>query len=81
MSNPRAIYEALCSIIRPKNQSDRTCFWKVCLWADKKIRHREKTVEFYDLLLDYAREAAGPDSKRPAAVFISILKKELDYPK
>ena len=80
MSNPRMIYELLTATIRTRNQSDRTCFWKVCLWADKKIRTREQDAKFVDQLVDYAREASGPDAKNPAAVFMSILKKELNYP-
>lgn len=80
IANTRLNYEVLCSVIRPRNQADRTCFWKVSLWADKKIRTRERDTKFFDLIIDYAREAAGPDARNPAAVFMSILKKELNYP-
>lgn len=31
----------------------------------------------FDRVLDYAKEAAG--CRNPAAVFVSLLKKELDY--
>ena len=77
---PRQFYEILCQVIKPRTQGDRTCFWKVCLWADKKVRRRETDAKFYDQIIDYAREASGPDAKNPAAVFMSILKKEQNYP-
>jgi hypothetical protein len=80
LSTPRMFYDLLTQAIRPRSQSDRTCFWKVALWADKKVRHKEKNKDFYDLIIDYAREATGPDAKNPAAVFMAILKKELKYP-
>ena len=80
VSKTRMLYELLSSVIRPKTQADRTCFWKICLWADKKIRTREQDAKFIDQLVDYAREASGPDAKNPAAVFMSILKKEQNYP-
>jgi hypothetical protein len=80
IGRPRIIYELLCSIIRPKTQSDRTCFWKICLWADRKVRTKLKEPDFLELVVDYAREANGPDCKKPAAVFVSLLKRELKYP-
>lgn len=30
-------------------------------------------------VIDFALEASGPESRNPAAVFITILKKELGY--
>lgn len=67
----------LMGIIKPKNQSDRTCFRNItnCLMtgcvADRFNR------EIFDRILDYARETAG--CRNPAAVFVSLLQKEFDY--
>jgi hypothetical protein len=80
LGQSRVFYELLCSIIHPRNQSDRTCFWKVCLWADNKIRSRAKSQDLLQVVVELAKEANGPDSKNPAAVFMSLLKKELNYP-
>jgi len=33
----------------------------------------------FKILIDFALEASGPFSRVPAAVFMSILKKEFDY--
>ena len=69
-------------LIYPKNQSDRTSFRRIsrrllegCLRGDF-----EQDVIFRRVI-DFALEASGPQSRNPAAVFTSILKKELGYGK
>jgi hypothetical protein len=68
-------------VIRPKNQSDRTCFRDLTNWLLVKCNAgRLDSDTIFRRILDFALEASGPGSKNPAAVFMSILKKELGYP-
>jgi hypothetical protein len=75
----RARYELICSIIRPRTQSDRTSFWRMCLWFERDIRERRFNEQVFDRMVEFAKEAVGPGCKSPPAVFTSILKKELGY--
>ena len=69
-------------IIPPKNQSDRTCFRKIANWLlEKCCCEIFCPDEALPRVIDFALEASGPESKNPHAVFMSILKKELNYPK
>lgn len=74
-----AFYQALIGIIHPKDQSDRTSFRNVAEWAAEQIKKGEHDEDIFQQILAYATEAAQPTSRNPAAVFISILKKELGY--
>jgi len=71
---------ALRIIINPKNISDRTAFRQISHWITRKCndgKFNENTI--YRRVIDFALEASGPKSRNPAAVFTSILKKELGY--
>jgi uncharacterized protein YdaU (DUF1376 family) len=69
--------ETLISIIEPPNQSDRTCFRNVTNWLMSGCANGHFNNEIFGRVLDYAREAST--GRNPAAVFITLLKKELDY--
>lgn len=69
--------EALRSIIRPRNRSDRTCFRNVTNWLLKGCLAGEFTEEIFARVLDLAEEAKTGNN--PAAVFMALLKKELRY--
>lgn len=71
--------EELKQIIRPKDQSDRTTFRRVAAFLEQGIKDKKYTIRIYKIVLNYAREAAGPMSRNPAAVFMKIIKEELNY--
>ncbi len=77
-----AFDRALAILIRPRNQSDRTSFRKISRWLVENCQAEifDENVIFRRVI-DFALEASGPESRNPAAVFTSILKKELDYKK
>lgn len=68
---------ALTGIIRPRTQSDRTCFRNVTNWLAAGCAAGKFNAQIYDRVLDYAKEAS--QGRNPPAVFIAILKKELNY--
>jgi uncharacterized protein YdaU (DUF1376 family) len=68
---------ALCQIIRPRSQSDRTCFRNVTNWLTAGVATGRFTQEIFAQVLDYAKEAQK--GRNPAAVFITLLQKELGY--
>lgn len=72
--------QALSIIIPPKDISDRTSF-KNLVWyfRDVAIGRGEEPDAIFRVLIDFALEASGPKSRNPAAVFMSILQKELGY--
>ncbi len=73
--------DQLRKIIRPRNQSDRTSFRRIGNWLVRGISDKKFGSEIFEIVLGYAVEAAGPESRNPAAVFMSILKRELGYKK
>jgi len=71
---------ALKIAIKPRNQSDRTSFRNIANWLrDECKAGRLDTNSIFRRVIDFAIEASGPGSKNPAAVFTTILKKELGY--
>jgi len=73
---------ALRLVIRPKDYSDGTCFRNVTRWLKTESEAgRFNANIIFRRVLDFALEASGPGSKNPAAVFMTILKKELWYKK
>jgi len=73
---------ALKIVIPPRDQSDRTAFRNLTGWIKGKCESGQFDEQsIFRVVLDYALEASGPGSKNPAAVFMSILKKELGYKK
>jgi len=69
--------EALINIIRPRSQSDRTCFRNVTNWLVEGIASGRFNEKIFERVLDYAKEARG--GRKPAAVFMALMKKELNY--
>ncbi len=72
-----AFNEALMGIIKPRNQSDRTCFRNITSWLMAGCEAGRFNHEIFHRILDYAKEVSG--CRNPAAVFVSLLKKELNY--
>lgn len=75
----RALYfnDALSRIIPPASWSDRTCFRNVTNWLLEGCAGGRFNAEIFERVLDYAKQAR--QGKKPAAVFIAILKEELGY--
>jgi len=71
--------DALSQLIRPRSRSDRTCFRNVTNWLVEGCAGGRFTGEIFDRVLEYAKQAR--EGKKPAAVFMSILKEELGYGK
>jgi hypothetical protein len=74
-----AFHETLSGIIRPKDCSDRTAFRRVVKWLTDECNEGRFDADIFPVVLDLAREAAGPQCRKPAAVFMSLIKKELGY--
>jgi len=72
---------ALRMVIRPRNQSDRTAFRNIGKWLAQKIQDDQFDIKIFRKVLEFADEAAKGKSRNPAAVFTSILKRELGYSK
>ena len=69
--------ETLIGIIKPRNQSDRTCFRNITNWLIVGCANGRFNGEIFDRVLDYAREAST--GRNPATVFMALIKKELGY--
>ena len=69
--------EALINIIQPRSQSDRTCFRNITNWLIEGCARGRFNEKIFDRVLDYAKEART--GRKPAAVFMALMKKELDY--
>ncbi len=69
--------EVLISIIKPRNQSDRTCFRNITNWLIGGCATGHFNEEILDKVLGYARKAST--GRNPAAVFKALIKKELGY--
>lgn len=73
---------ALKIVIPPKDQSDRTSFRNISNWLAEGCRNNKFNEHvIFRRVLDFGLEASAPSSRNPAAVFTSILKKELGYKK
>ena len=74
-----AFHQGLTGIIPPKDCSDRTAFRRVAKWLADGCDRGQFDADVFPYALDLAREAGGPECRKPAAVFMSLLKKELGY--
>lgn len=79
-SRAHLLEKILKIILKPKTQSDRTAFRNVRDWYFRKCEGSGLEYESFRCIVDFALEASGPESRKPAAVFMYILKKELNYP-
>ena len=82
MSGPAQIQglhfnDALANIIPPRTRSDRTCFRNVTNWLVEGCAAGRFNDEIFGRVLDLAKEARG--GRRPPAVFMALMKKELRY--
>jgi hypothetical protein len=71
--------ERLSTIIRPRDQSDRTSFRRIGHWIVRGCNEGKFGKEMFETVLNFAKEASGPKSRNPAAVFTALIKKELGY--
>jgi len=69
--------EKLNALIHPRTQSDRTCFRKVANFFAGQIVSGKCGAEVYTRALHFAEEAAK--GRNPAACFMALVKKELNY--
>ena len=74
-----AFYEALLQTLPTRTVSDRTCFRRIAAWLAAGVEDGRFGQEIFTLVLTFAKEATQPGVRNPAAVFVSILKKELGY--
>lgn len=73
--------KALYIIIPPKSVSDRTTIRNIVKFFSAMAKAKGQPPDsIFKILIDFALEASGPFSRVPAAVFMSIIKKELNYP-
>jgi len=70
-------YSELISIIKPRSQSDRTCFRNITNWLIEGCAASEFNEQIFGRVLDYAKEAN--QGRNPPAVFMALIKKELGY--
>lgn len=72
--------KALYIVLPPKSVSDRTTIRNVVKYYSEMARSQgQQPDSIFKILIDFALEASGPFSRVPAAVFMSIIKKELGY--
>lgn len=72
--------KTLYIIIPPKSQTDKVVFRNVVRYFyDTSIHSGRRLDEIFRILIDFALESSGPRSRNPAAVFMSILRKEFGY--
>jgi hypothetical protein len=74
-----AFYETLLQTLPTRTVSDRTCFRRIAAWLGEQIEAGRFSEEIFPIVLSFASEATQPGVRNPAAVFVSILKKELGY--
>lgn len=77
----KAMERVLWIVLTPRTISDRTCHRRVMGWIGRKIlTDAIPSEEILARCLAYALEASGPLVRNPHALFMSLLKKELNYP-
>jgi hypothetical protein len=69
-------HDSLVNTLHPRTQSDRTCFRNITKWLSEGCATGRSNEQIFDRVLGYAREATS--GRRPPAVFMALLKKELD---
>ena len=75
----KLFYKGLTLAIPPKSQSNRTSFGNITNWLITEIDSGRFKDTVFKRVLGYAKEAAQPSSRNPAAVFTYILKSDLGY--
>lgn len=79
-SNSFRFVDALETIIKPRNQGDRTANRNLSVWIKGNILVNKFNDDIYKRIIDYATEAKQ-NGRNPAAMFYSILQRELGYRK
>lgn len=74
-----AFYETLLATIPARTVSDRTCYRRIAAWLSEEVERGRFDEGVFQIVLGFATEARQPHVRNPAAVFVSILKKELGY--
>ena len=75
--NALRFIDALSRLIPPRNRSDHTCFRRVADWLVDGCVSGRFTVEIFERVLDYAKQARQGDN--PAALFMATIRDELGY--
>ena len=80
-SETLSLTERLRAILPPRSQSDKTCLANVARWF-----YSQKAAGVFDdstrcKILEHATRCGSSSASRPAALFMSILKKEFNYGK
>jgi hypothetical protein len=71
---------ALSIVIPPRSVSDRTAFRRIASWLQAGCAEGSFSEDaIFRQVLDYALESSRPECRNPAAVFMSICRKELGY--
>jgi len=72
--------KTLYIIIPPKSVSDRSTIRNIVSYYSSIAKSQKQEPDgLFKTIIDFALEASGPFSRVPAAVFMSILKKEFNY--
>ena len=72
--------ETLPLIFGRGTHGDKVTFRRLCAWLQERCDSRgDCPDELLPRVIDFALEAANPNSRNPRAVFISICKKELGW--
>jgi hypothetical protein len=71
------LQQAIYSLIKPQNESDRAAMRNLCRWAATGIIEGRFNDEIYRRIIDYAVEART--GRKPIACFFASLKTELGY--
>ena len=72
--------ETLTLIFGRGTHGDKVTFRRLCAWLQQRCESgRDCPDELLPRVIDFALEAANPNSRNPRAVFISICKKELGW--
>lgn len=74
------LYDRICQIIKPKNQSDRTSFSDIAKWVTSQIEQGTFNADMPGKVIGFAREAAVANGKS-AAIFTAILQKNIGWHK
>ena len=71
---------ALAIVIPPRSVSDRTAFRRLASWLQGGcVQGIFSEDAIFRQVLDFALESSRPECRKPAAVFMSICRKELGY--
>jgi carbon storage regulator CsrA len=74
-----AFYESLLALLPARSISDLTCFRRVAEWLADGVAGGRFRPDVFARVLLYAREAREVRARNRNALFMGILRKEMDY--